>query len=114
MTPIIQTNVVMKWIIVGCKEGPVAERLVATRSQVIVSFAMDHQDMGSLSPALCADFPGCCAKPKETPSTSESSEMSNKIAQVLLDFSGAARMCAGSKGVDADGPAVSNNQDVFE
>jgi hypothetical protein len=34
-------------------------------------------------------------------------EMSNKIAQVSLDFSGAARMCAGSKGVDTDGPAVS-------
>jgi hypothetical protein len=47
------------------------------------------------------------AKPKETPPTSESSEMSNKIARVSLDFSGAARMCAGSKGVDADGPAVS-------
>jgi hypothetical protein len=32
--------------------------------------------------------------------------MSNKIAQVSLDFSGAARMCAGSKGVDADDPQL--------
>jgi hypothetical protein len=33
--------------------------------------------------------------------------MSNKIALVSLDFVGTASMCAGSKGVDADGPAVS-------
>jgi hypothetical protein len=32
-----------------------------------------------------------------SPPRSASSEMSNKIAQVLLDFSGAARMCAGTK-----------------
>ena len=76
-------------------------------SQVIVSFAMDHQDMDSLSPALCAGFAGCGTSPKRPRLRSESFEMSNKIAQVSLDFSGAARMCAGSKGVDADGPAVS-------
>ena len=42
--------------------------------------------------------------------------MSNKIAQVSLDFAGTGSMCAGSKGVDADGSAVSrnNDQDVFE
>src|SRR6185437_12478694 len=43
----------------------------------------------------------------QTPPRSASSAMSNKIAQVPLDFSGAARMCGGNKGVDDDGSAVS-------
>ena len=89
------------------EEGPVAERLVATRSQVIVSFAMDHQDMGLFRLPFVRASLVVVPSPKRPRPRSESSEMSNKIAQVSLDFSGAARMCAGSKGVDADGPAVS-------
>jgi hypothetical protein len=89
------------------KKGPVAERLVATGIQVIISLEMNHQDKDSLSPALCAGFPGVVPSPKRSGPCSNLSVMSNKIAQVSLDFSGAARMCAGSKGVGADGPAVS-------
>jgi hypothetical protein len=53
---------------------------------------------------------------EKRPPTAWILEMSNKIAQVSLDFAGTGSMCAGSKGVDADGSAVSrnNNQDVFE
>jgi hypothetical protein len=53
---------------------------------------------------------------EKRPPTAWKFEMSNKIAQVSLDFAGTGSMCAGSKGVDADGSAVSrnNNQDVFE
>jgi len=38
---------------------------------------------------------------------SVSPETSNKITLVSLDFAGTGSMCAGSKGVDADGSAVS-------
>jgi hypothetical protein len=34
-------------------------------------------------------------------------EMTNKIAQVSLDFAGTGSVCAGIKGVDANGLAVS-------
>ena len=87
------------------KEGPIAERLVATArllfplqwiTKIWVLFRLPF------ARASLVVVPS----PKRPRPRSESSEMSNKIAQVSLDFSGAARMCAGSRGVDADGPAV--------
>jgi len=37
----------------------------------------------------------------------ESSEMSNKIALVSLDFGSTGSMCGDNKGVTANGPAIS-------
>jgi hypothetical protein len=87
------------------QRGPVAERLVAARS------LFPWQGITKIGALFRLPFAQASLvavlNPKSSPSTSELSEMSNKIAQVSLDFSGAARMCAGSKGVDTDGPAVS-------
>ena len=44
---------------------------------------------------------------EKRPPTAWILEMSNKIAQVSLDFAGSGSMCAGNKGVDANGRAVS-------
>jgi hypothetical protein len=44
---------------------------------------------------------------EKRPPTAWKFEMSNKIAQVSLDFAGTVSMCAGSKEVDAHGRAVS-------
>src|SRR5882757_9060176 len=55
--------------------------LVATRSQVIVSFAMDHQDMGLFRLPFVRASLVVVPSPKRPRPRSESSEMSNKIAQ---------------------------------
>jgi hypothetical protein len=49
--------------------------------------------------------------PSKTVSGSESREMSNLIALVSLDFSGAGSMCGIDKGVETDGRAVSRGDD---
>jgi hypothetical protein len=44
---------------------------------------------------------------EKRPPTAWKFEMSNKIAQVSLDFAGTGSVCADNKGVDANGRAVS-------
>jgi hypothetical protein len=89
------------------QRGPVAERLVATGSQVIVPLQWITEIWALFRLPFARASLVVVPSPKRPRPRSESSEMSNKIAQVSLDFSGGARMCAGSKGVGADGPAVS-------
>lgn len=51
------------------------------------------------------------AKGRPSEDAQEAPEMSNKIALASLDFGGARSMCGAGKGVGADGPTISRDND---